>query len=303
MSHDTELSALNERYALDGALSFVRERGGLIEAVVGIPAAQARIALQGAQVLEFRPTDEAPLLWLSENAIFEEGRGVRGGVPICWPWFGAHPDPKLPAHGFVRTRPWHLMETAIERDGVRLRFGIEDDTSTCELWPYPFRLRYEVHVSERLELRLVTHNVGSEPFSITEGLHTYLRVGDLNEVTVRGLEGCYYMDKTRGFARGYQDAELRFSGETDRIYLGSASEVVVDDPALDRRIRVAKSGSHSTVVWTPWMEKAMAFPDMRREAYKDMLCVEATNAGEDVITIEPGQRRTLSTTLSLERLP
>ncbi|MDY0049816.1 MAG: D-hexose-6-phosphate mutarotase [Halothiobacillaceae bacterium] len=292
---------LNQRFGIDGLLYFVQDRGPLIEAVIRSPLATARIALQGAQVLDFQPDGESPVIWTSHAARFELGRSVRGGIPVCWPWFGAHPD-NLPAHGFARNRIWTPLDTAPEGDGVRIRFGLDPESDMQAMWPYLFLLRLEVHVARTLTLSLTTRNIGDTSFSLTQGLHTYLRVGDIDEVQVSGLEGSYYLDKVRGMTRDYQDSPLRFEGETDRIFMGTACECVISDPTLNRRIRVGKSGSHSTVVWNPGRERAGQFPDMLRDEYKEMVCVEATNAGQDIIHIPPGGQHTLETRIGVERL-
>jgi len=303
MDHDLE--TLNQQFGIAGVLKFVCDRGDLVEAVIETDVFRGRVALQGAQVLDWTPKDggrgEMPVIWTSKQAVFQTGRPVRGGIPVCWPWFGDHPE-NPQSHGFVRNRLWNLKKTAVEGGNVVLVFTISDTSETRLLWDHAFELTLTVTMGERLSLDLVTQNRDSKPFSLTQGLHTYLHVSDIDSVTIRGLEGYYYLDKLRGFTRDYQDDVIRFAGEFDRIYLGTSSEVLVEDPDVNRVIHVTKAGSHSTVVWNPWADKADAFVDMAREEYDQMVCVEATNAGDDIIMVQPGQSKHLATTIWVRSL-
>lgn len=298
MEHHTD--ALNRQFAIAGQLGFVDAAPGMPVAEITTPYASARIAVQGAQVLEWQPTGQQPVLWVSRAAVYQPGKGVRGGVPVCWPWFGAGEAGK-PAHGFVRTRMWEVRETGLgPADSVFIRFGMKDDESTRALWDHPFDLELVVSVGAALNMELVTRNTGAAPFVITEGLHTYFRVGNIHKTRVLGLENAVYLDKVRDFARDIQQGTLSFSGETDRIYLNTAADCIIDDAGLNRKIRVAKSGSTSTVVWNPWAEKEKGFADMAMGEYQDMLCVETVNAGDDCVTVAAGGKHRLLAFVGVE---
>jgi D-hexose-6-phosphate mutarotase len=166
-------------------------------------------------------------------------------------------------------------------------------------WPAGVRVRLEVMVGAELRLALATHNAGDRPLRLTEALHTYFAVADVSRIAIRGLEGCTYIDKVAGGERRQQAGAVTIGAETDRIYLGTESTCVIDDPALDRRIVIAKVGSRSTVVWNPWVEKARAFTDLPDEGYRTMVCVETANAADDAITLPPGETHVLGATLRL----
>lgn len=292
------LNALNSRFALADTLKFADSGADLPVAEIHTPHASARVALQGAQVLAWQPTGQQPVIWVSKAAVYEPGKGVRGGVPVCWPWFGARDG--LPAHGFVRTRVWDVRETAQDAAGqVVLRLGTRDDASTRALWDFAFDLELVVTVGQTLRMALVTRNTGTTPFTITDALHTYFGVGDIAQTTVLGLDGCAYLDKVQNFAQLKQTGGVEFTGETDRIYTDTTADCLIDDKAWGRRIRVAKQGSTSTVVWNPWSERAKAFADMAAGEFKDMLCVETCNAGPDQVEVAPGNTHTLIAMISL----
>ena len=297
---DNYSETLNTRFGLPGKLRIKDAAPGIPVIEITTPDAVARIAVQGGQVLEWQPKGHKPVLWVSRAAVYQAGKGVRGGVPVCWPWFGAGEAGK-PAHGFVRTRMWEVRETREDLAGtVLVRLGIRDDESTRTMWNHAFDLELIVTVGAALKMELLTRNTGDAPFTLTDALHTYFRVGDIGQTQVSGLENTTYLDKVRDFARTLQSGAITFTGETDRVYLDTTSDCLIHDNALGRVIRVAKSGSASTVVWNPWTEKEKGFADMAAGEYKDMLCVETCNAGDDVVTIQPGARHSLVAFLGVE---
>lgn len=296
---DNFSETLNARFAIPGRLRFQDAAPGLPVAEITTPDAMARVAVQGGQVLEWQPNGQKPVIWVSKAAVYQPGKGVRGGVPVCWPWFGQL-DGKG-AHGFVRTRMWEVREAKTDlANTVVLRLGIKDDESTRAQWDHAFDLELIVTVGAALKMELVTKNTGDKPFTITDGLHTYFRVGDINQVKVHGLDGAEYLDKVRDFARERQSGPVTFSSETDRVYINTTADCLIEDPVFGRTIRVAKAGSASTVVWNPWTEKEKAFSDMAAGEYADMVCVETVNASPDEITLQPGGKHNLTAFIGVE---
>ena len=292
------LDSLNARFAISDHLRFSLSAPGLPVIDIQTPHASARVALQGAQVLTWQPTGQKPVLWVSKATVYAPGKGARGGVPVCWPWFGARAG--LPAHGFVRTRLWEMRETRLDAAGqVVLHLGTADDASTRALWDHAFDLELVVTVGQTLSMALVTRNTGTAPFTITDALHTYFCVGDIAQTRVQGLDGCAYLDKVQDFAQLTQTDAVAFTGETDRIYLDTTADCLIEDQAWERSIRVAKQGSSSTVVWNPWREREKAFADMAAGEHREMLCVETCNAGPDQVTLAPGASHTLAALIAV----
>jgi glucose-6-phosphate 1-epimerase len=279
------LQALNSRFGIPGV---VFAKGPGEQAVVDVenPHARGRVALQGAHLLDWTPRGEEPVIWVSEAARFAPGVPVRGGIPVCWPWFGPHPtDPEQPQHGFARTAGWQVV--AVERladDRTRLTFRLPDGQGGAA-WPHELELLYMVTIGRTLELDLVTRNAGESPVTIGQALHTYFRVSQAAEVSVYGLEGCRYLDKVKG-GQGVQDRRLIPEGPIDRVYLGAVRDCIVEDPGLARAIRVTKRNSHATVVWNPGLA-GPAQGDFGATGSRHMLCVETANAAEDVVRLEP----------------
>ncbi|MCB1875287.1 MAG: D-hexose-6-phosphate mutarotase [Chromatiales bacterium] len=296
------VSQLTHDFARPG-LRFEKGPGGLIVAVVETSSCKARVSLLGGQLLDYAPAHSENLIWLSRTAKFGEGKAIRGGVPVCWPWFGPHPDdPKLPQHGFVRNRFWRVEASGSDDQGEPwLTLALEDDHETLTLWPHRFRLELEIRFGRRLGMELRTHNRDREPFTITEALHTYFEVGDINSVQVGGLSGFSYKDKVLGFAEGVQTGPVKLSAETDRVFEGHDGICEIDDPSLRRAVRIRRFGSRSVVVWNPWQEKAAGMADFDDDGWRNMLCVEAANALADVVTVEPDGEHSL--VMQVETLP
>lgn len=291
------INALNQGFGIAGCLQFEAGPGGLPVATIGTAQASAQVALQGAHLLSWQPAGQQPVLWLSSAAEFAPGKPVRGGVPVCWPWFGPLADKGQ--HGFARNRPWSVRASALDAEGrVVLCLGLGADGQTRALWDHDFDLELQLTLGQTLEMTLRTRNTGAAAFDITQALHTYFRVGDIGQTRVLGLAGCDYLDKTQAMARLTQHGDLGFGGETDRVYLDTAGDCLIDDPVLRRRIRIAKAGSRSTVVWNPWADKVMA--DMAPGEYAGMVCVETCNAGPDAVTLAPGQTHALSARIALD---
>lgn len=284
----------------------VTDAQGLHFLEIDNPLATARIALQGAHVVHWQPKSEAePVLWLSEHARYQEGRSIRGGVPICWPWFGAHPtDSTLCAHGFARVIPWQLLAVESTASGAtRLVLQMQVTPETERQLSYPFRLVLTMTIGKRLRLDLATTNLAHQPFIIGEAFHTYFNISDIANVSISGLEDCVYSDKVLSFARKVEPAEIAFSSEFDRVYLNHTGDCILLDPGFARRIRISKSGSKSTVVWTPWADKAHATGDMGQgDEWRRMVCIESANALENMVVINPNHTHVLSAEYSIEAL-
>ena len=299
----TDLAGLNERHGIDGELIFAVGHHGAEVARITNATGTAEIALQGAQVLTWAPAGQPAVVWLSPAAKFAAGKSLRGGAPVCWPWFGPHPDdPAKPGHGFARNLDWDVVSSERVNEGTRLVLRLMPGAAQHALWPFEAELELAVTAGERLLLELTTRNTGTIPLNITQALHTYFHVGDIVAARVDGLDGCAYIDKVDGGAHRRQSGAVAIGGEVDRVYLGCPGEVVIVDDALRRRIRIGKRGSQSYVVWNPWGEKGAKFGDMGDDGYRRMLCVETTNAGDDVVTIASGKSFTLATEYGVEPL-
>ena len=296
------IEKLNAQCAIE-ELEFIEGPGGLVMAEIENDFAKARISTYSGQVLSFQPHGEEDLLFVSDLAYYQLGKAIKGGIPVCWPWFGPDPEGKgRPAHGLVRAAQWEVLLTQQMEDGAtRLRLGITENHETVAAWPHHFALALEVTVGRQLDVSLITINTEESDLKITQALHTYFSVGEIGRVAVEGLDGCTYIDKMDDAKEKHQQGAVTISEQTDRIYIDVSGDLVINDPSLSRRIRIRSEGSNSAVVWNPWVEQSAAMGDFGDEEYKQMICVETTNAGPDQITVPANGEYRLSLSYSLER--
>lgn len=279
-----------------------RGPGGLAYIDVANEHGEATLCTQGAQLTHWHPrSSPQPVTFMAGAAQTLPGKPMRGGMPICWPWFGPHPrDAAMPSHGFARNLVWQAGDVETLADGAtRVSLTLRDDDRTRRWWPAPFRLDYRVTVGPTLRAELVTTNTGTEPLVLTEAVHTYFLVGDIGAVEVLGLDGTGYVDSAAGGERRTQSGPVRFDGEVDRVFLGTDSDCVIVDAQLRRRITVRKSGGRSTIVWNPWAAKAARLADLgdapgAQAGWRQMVCVESGNALDDRVRVAPGDGHVLS---------
>ncbi len=276
------VQSLCEQFKVPG-LHFEAGQGGLTKAVIATPVASGEIYLQGAHVTSWQPAGHAPVLWMSRSSLFQPGKPIRGGVPICFPWFGPHAsDPSAPAHGFARTALWEVTEARTTADGV-ISLSLQTHIDS-------FSVRFTVEFGPVLQMTLTTEPGpgSSTDLRFEDALHTYFSVSDVRNVSITGLEQVRYIDKVDGAAeKPATGAAIEFTGETDRVYLTTDSECHLHDPGRNRTIAISKSGSLSTVVWNPGIAKSARMPDFGDHEWPEMVCIETANVGVNAVELAP----------------
>ena len=251
-----------------------------------------KIALQGAHIFDFRVKGKAPLLFLSDTSHFKVGKAIRGGVPICLPWFSAHPsDASLPNHGFARTSIWtHVKTEEIDKNKTKIILELKSSEETLKLWPYLFELQLEILMSDKLEIALMTKNSGLKPFVITQALHSYLLIKNISSACIDGLDRTKYYDKLTDTYNNPQKGKLCFSAEVDRVYENVCKPLHIEDT------EVQTIGSNTVVVWNPGEGFKKNFSDL--SDYRTMLCIESANTLNDEVIVEAEDSYLLKTILS-----
>lgn len=301
VNEPSHIDALNRRFGIPGIAKVVCGNNALPKLSITALEASAEIYLHGAQVTAWHPAGAAEALFLSEHSHWHDGRAIRGGVPICFPWFRAKADnPKAPAHGFVRTREWHLDAIQANEGGsVIAELSTASDASTLQWWPHDFQLMLRVTVGAALKLELTTRNTGAATFSFEEALHTYFRVSDARSVRVSGLDQASYLDNTGGNREHVQAGDIVFNAATDSAYLNTVTSLDLIDSGFHRILRTEKQNSATTIVWNPWQQGAASLSDLGSDEWQSMTCVEASNILGASVSLAPGQQHTLGATLSV----
>lgn len=304
MTHQIE--ALNAQFALVDQLRFQAGENGLPSVQITNELATAEVYLQGGHITAFQPRGSEPVLWMSPLAQFQRGKAIRGGVPVIWPWFGPHAiDRHKPQHGFARTTEWRVSATKALPDGsTQLQLQINDTLATHMLWPHAFELSLTITVGTALNIELTSRNTDEKTFTAGGALHSYFAVGDIRKIHIDGLLGRHYIDQLDGNRIKQQNDAVCIREEVDRIYFDTEDTCTegicaIFDAQLLRQIYIKRSGSHSTVVWNPWQNKAKAMADFPDEGYQQMVCIETANAVDDVRQLAPGETHTLSQTIGL----
>lgn len=256
--------------------------------------ATAAIALHGAHVTEFTPAGQEPVIFTSSEAVYKEGKAIRGGIPVCWPWFNAHPsNPELPSHGVARSRFWELSKTCNHADYTELVFDLPAEASA----KFGLQAQLTIKVGSTLALELTATNISDKDVPVGGALHSYFVVSDIDAIRIQGFDCEAFIDTTDETDHR-QSGDIHIQGEVDRIYDHGSEPITIQDPGLKRDIVIINGGSGTSVVWNPWTEKAVALGDLADDEFNHFVCIEAANARHDTRQVAPGATHTLSTQIS-----
>jgi glucose-6-phosphate 1-epimerase len=294
---------LDRLYGIPGVARICEGNDGLFRIQITGSQVEGEMYLHGAHVTSWKPAGSDEVLFLSSKSHWQEGRAIRGGIPICFPWFRAKADdPKAPAHGFVRTKAWQLEAITEEKSGVCVSMSTESDNETRRWWPGEFRLVLRVTFGPELTLELTCTNTGKADFRFEEALHTYNRVSDVANVRLLGLDTAQYLDNTDSNRAKVQNGDVTIAAATDNAFMNTQNDADLIDPTLGRQIRLKKANSQTTVVWNPWREGGAALADLGDGEWSQFLCVEASNILATSVTLAPGKQHKLTAVLSAAKL-
>jgi glucose-6-phosphate 1-epimerase len=303
MGTDRTIEELERHFAIAGVAHVVAGQGGLPKVRVSAPQAEGEIYLHGAQVTSWKPTGAEDAIFLSRRAQWNEGIAIRGGIPICFPWFRAKADdPRAPSHGFVRTKAWRLESVTQDGEEAVVAMSTASDDDTRKWWPFDFRLIHRVSFGVALKLELTVTNTGANPFCFEEALHTYHRVGHIENVRITGLDGASYLDNTELNKEKTQQGDVVMTKPTDNAYLNAEHAIELVDGDLHRRVVVSKENSLTTVVWNPWREGARSLSDLGDDEWQEMACVEASNVLGFAVDLAPGHQHTMRANIAVKNL-
>jgi glucose-6-phosphate 1-epimerase len=289
-----------------GELNCWRVRHGQAELVV---------AQQGAHIVSYQIDGDQPLIWSNPGAVFKHGKAIRGGMPICWPWFGnfqrnpqsvqamRQSSEPANAHGEVRALDWELMGMGEDGDALIVEFIQPKAEGHLPGWPHTVGLKLQIRLDSALNVSLVSFNAGPEDVTLSQALHSYFAVSDIKQVSIEGLDGVSYLNTLESWeTQNVQVGDITFTGETDRIYQDTPDLISIVDPEWKRRIQIQTIGSNSSVVWNPWIEKTKTLGDMEADGWQNMVCVETANVMSDIVTLKPGDMHMMSVSIWAEPL-
>ncbi len=268
------------------------------------PLASAKIALAGGHIMSYIPAGGSELFWMSEKSDFEYGKAIRGGIPVCWPWFGDKPG-EANKHGYVRNEKWSVKAVAELKDGsTLLTLELTDKDLKFSKAAFPFTVQMTFYIGKHLEVTLSACNQGTEPVETASALHTYFAVSDIANVKISGLENVSFSDRVVGADPSLvsESEALVIDREIDRLYVDTASAVTITDSGNGKVIKIEKCGSNSSVVWNPWIAKSSKMADFTADGYRTMVCVEALAAFDDARMLYPGVVSSITQKISVTEL-
>jgi glucose-6-phosphate 1-epimerase len=297
-----DIEELDDRFGIEGELGFNETDGDLVSVSIFNKYADVEVCLYGAHIIRYVPHGAFDALWMSSDSFFEEGKPIRGGIPICFPWFGPHPsDTSKPLHGFARIMYWEVLETQSFESGetlIRLQLCSSDETK--QYWPFDFCAKLSVLVGKKLEVKLCITNTGNEAFEYSAAMHSYFGVSGIENIGIKGLQGTKYYNGFEKELLTQEEELLEIKQEENRRYIDTDSDCIIVDPIFNQAIRISKQGSNVTVVWNPGEENSVKMEDMPDDGFEAFVCVETVNAYNDTIKLSPGQNHTTATIIGFD---
>lgn len=305
-----DIQQLIDNFAIENIVNIKQHNSsGLLYLDIKNEFATATIQLQGANVSSWIPNKSVEVIWLSDVVKFKVNKSIRGGIPICWPWFGAFSDEttsknnNFPAHGFARMLQWQIKNVKQLKSGeTQVILFLAKEQIPVTQWSFDTSLECIFTIGASLELELITTNHNQEKITIGEALHSYFNVSDVRNIIIDGLDECSYLDKLDNFNSKKQSGSIEVKREIDRVYTATDHDCYIEDLGYNRRITIFKKGSLSTIVWNPWHKTAAKMADLGENGYLNMICVESGNAAQDVVNINPGQKHSLYVRYEIEAI-
>jgi len=288
-------------FNIANSVSFTENEHGLSKIIITNELADAEIYLYGGHLTHFRPKGEEALVFDAKESYVTPPKSVHAGIPVCWPWFGAHPsDSSKPQHGFARDRVWILKSTKeLDTKETEVTLTLKDDEQTHTLFPYAFELELTFTIGKALSIALTTTNRDENSFTITQALHTYFAISDIKTISIVGVEETPFVDYTDNKKVKSKKAELEIHQEVNRVYVPTNASCTIIDRDLNRKIVIEKSGSESTTIWNPWRESGIH--DLPGEKYRKFVCIETTNALQDAVTLQPNESHQIRQVISVKK--
>lgn len=295
------IDELDDKFGIEGEIGFYEE-DDLVYAMVSNKYADATICLYGAHIVSYSPARKGEVLWMSPYSSFEEGKAIRGGIPVCFPWFGLHKsDDNLPQHGFARIMNWEVTETKTLASGENLiSMQLCSSDKTKEFWPFDFCAEMIFTIGTSLSVTLKVNNTSTETIEYTSALHSYFSLSGIENISIEGLENTRYQNQLDGGDYVQETPLLAINKAETRHYYNTEATCIISDPIFNRRISIEKLGSKNSTVWNPWAETCAEMGDMPNDAYETFVCLETVNKIEDAICLEAGESHETTAIISAQ---
>lgn len=294
---------LDDEFGIEGEIGFAELEDDLCFAMIANKNADANICLYGAQVTTYNPIGTVDVLWMSPDSLFQEGSAIRGGIPVCFPWFGPHEtNANLPQHGFARLMNWEVIETKSLPNGeTLLRLQLCSSEKTKEYWESDFCAEMTFIVGTKLSISLKVTNTGTDILEYSSALHSYFNLSSIDSIAIEGLQNTRYQNQLDSGDYIQEEELLTINKAETRHYYNTEADCVINDRFFNRKIRIEKTGSKNTTVWNPWEETCAQMTDMPDDGFHTFVCVETVNKIDDTIKLASGETHETTAVIGAEK--
>lgn len=301
MTHSNN-TALSKQFGLDNRLQFSEGFSGLAKAELCYREARLELYLQGAHVTRYQPAANHEVLWMSDTAVYAPGKVLRGGIPLCWPWFGPHPkNSDRPQHGYARRSRFSVLSTSADAESTSMILALDPAAAPYPEWQDRAQLEVEFRLSDSLWMEMRTFNVSDSALTLSNAWHTYFSISGRDRVTLPGVTGLTYLDKPQRYKQLQQTDAIAIRGEIDRVYLVPPPEIELLDSARQTKTSISTWGNQNLVVWNPGEANAKTMADFDDRGFEQMLCIEPANALDQSIQLKPGECHRLGQKITLDQ--
>ena len=297
----SDIATLNERFADDGAVRFGKGKAGMAKVDISFHDAALELYLQGAHITRYQPITGAEALWMSDSAVYQPGKALRGGIPLCWPWFGKDlENPDRPQHGYARTSDFDVVSTLANDQATSIILALDPAQAPYPDWKNRVRLEFEIRLSDSLWMEMRSHNLSDSPLTISNALHSYFAISSRQHIAIPGVTGLTYLDKLQNYRSQQQSAAITLNAEVDRVYQAPPESIVLLDPDRQINTSIRSWGNNNLVIWNPGAQKAQAMVDFDDDGFEQMICIEPANALDQSIILQPGECHRLGQLLKID---
>jgi glucose-6-phosphate 1-epimerase len=296
-----DIATLNERFAVDGAVRFGEGNAGMTKVDITFNEARLELYLQGAHITRYQPNAAAEVLWMSDTASYHPAKALRGGIPLCWPWFGADSEnPDRPQHGYARTSIFSVVSTLANEQATSIVLSLDPAQAPYPDWHNKAGLEFEIRLSDTLWMEMRSHNLSDSPLPLSNALHSYFSISSRSQVSIPAVTRLTYLDKLQDYLPQQQASAISINGEVDRVYQAPPETIDLLDSGKGINTSICSWGNNNLVIWNPGQQKAQLMADFDDGGYEQMICIEPANALEQSITLQPGKCHRLGQLIKID---
>ena len=296
-----DIAALNSRFGRENRLQFRAGKAGMTKLEMRFNEAKLELYLQGAHITRYQPDAGVDVLWMSDSAVYQPGKALRGGIPLCWPWFGADiKNPDRPQHGYARTSDFSVVSTLANERATSIVLTLNPAQAPYPDWRNRVGLEFEIRLSHALWMEMRSHNLSDSALTLSNALHSYFSISSRSQVAIPAVTRLTYLDKLQNYLPQQQSSAITINSEVDRVYQTPPETIDLLDPGKGIQTSINSWGNNNMVIWNPGEQKAQAMTDFDDDGFEQMICIEPANALKQSITLHAGECHRLGQRIKID---